>query len=139
MEMFADVDLSPSQAEAVARVMLAVARADGAVDPRELALIEEIAPVGPDAPELSPGDAASQLPLGTQRELAVRAALLVALVDRSYSDAERGVVSGYAAAFGVGEEELERHASAVKAFFLSPLLGLSNAEAVAEVSAQIKL
>lgn len=139
MEMFADVDLSPAQAEAVARVMLAVARADGAIDPRELALIAEIAPVGPDAPELGPAEAAALLPPGAQRDLAVRAALLVAFVDRAYSDAERDVVSRYAAAFGVGEAEMERHASAVKAFFLSPLLGLSNAEAVAEVSSQMKI
>ena len=47
MELFTNVEVNAAQAEAMGRAMLAVARADGSADPREVALIEELdVPVG---------------------------------------------------------------------------------------------
>lgn len=139
MEILQDVELSPSEARVVARLMLAVARADGSVDERERALIEEIAHVDPNEADPTPAEAAAELPLARQKELAVTAALLVAFVDRSFSDAERERVGAYAAAFGVPDEQLAQIASSVKAYLMAPLIGLANTEAVVQVSEKLKI
>ena len=59
---FEDVELNDAQARTVGRAMLAVARADGAADPREVALIEELAPIDPTAPEPSAAELAEAFP-----------------------------------------------------------------------------
>ena len=139
MELFTDVEVTQPQAEAIGRAMLAVARADGAADPREVALIEELGPVDTNAPDPSPADVAAAIPEAPGRDLLVRSLLLVALVDGSYSDAEKALVAAYAAACGVGEARLEELASGVKAFLMAPLLPLSNTPAVVEVSRRLKV
>ncbi|MCC6128332.1 MAG: TerB family tellurite resistance protein [Acidobacteria bacterium] len=139
MDTVPEVELNDSQAAAIARIMLAVAQSDGEVDDRELSLIGELAPADLTSPVPDPSTVAALFPEPSQKELLVRSALLVALVDRSFSAAERSVVEGYAKAFGMGEEDLERLASDVKAFLMSPLIGLSNSESVAEVSKNLKI
>ncbi|MHB1047077.1 MAG: hypothetical protein ACYC4P_13815 [Thermoanaerobaculia bacterium] len=139
MQLFEDVELNDLQANAVGRAMLAVARADGAADPREVALIEELAPVDTTAPDPSPAELAEVLTDGRARELALRSTLLVAFVDGDYSDAERGVVSGFAGAFGVSAERLEELAGGVKDFLMAPLVPLSNTSAVLDVSRKLKV
>ncbi len=139
MQPFEDVELSAEQANAVGRAMLAVARADGAADPREVALIEELAPVDTSASDPTPAELAAALTAGGARELALRSALLVALVDGDYSDAERGVVAGFAGAFGVSAERLEELAGGVKDFLMAPLVPLANTAAVLDVSRKLKV
>ena len=139
MEILQYVDLAPAQARAVARLMLAVARADGALDSRELALIEEVTHVDTNEADTTPAEVSAELPLAREKELALTAALLVAFVDQSFSDAERELVGRYADAFGVSPEQLAQIGSSVKAFLMGPLIGLSNAEAVAEVSSKLKI
>jgi uncharacterized membrane protein YebE (DUF533 family) len=139
MDLFNDVELSASQATAMGRAMLAVARADGAADPREVALIEELVPVDTASPDPSPADVAAAIPDEAGRDLLLKSVLLVALVDGTYSDAEKAVVASYAEACGVAPARLEEHASAVKAFLMAPLLPLSNTAAVVEVSKKLKV
>ena len=139
MEPFEDVEMNDAQAKAAGRAMLAVARADGAADPREVALIEELAPVDPTAPDPSPEELAAVFPAEKGRELVLRSALLVALVDGAFTEAEKAVVTTYARAFGVPEGRLEELASQVKAFLMAPLLPLANTPAVAEVSKKLKV
>jgi len=139
MDVFSDVELDAAQAAAMGRAMLAVARADGAADPREVALIAELAPVDAALADPAPAEVAALLPGERERELLVRSLLLVALVDGAYTDAEKRAVASYAAACGVAEARLEELASAVKAFLMAPLLPLSNAPAVAEVSKKLKV
>jgi tellurite resistance protein len=139
MDLFSDVELDAGQAAAMARAMLAVARADGAADPREVSLIEELSPVDASAPDPAPADVAAALPGEKERDLLVRSLLLVALVDGEYTDAEKRSVASYAAACGVSEARLEELASAVKAYLMGPLLPLSNSPAVAEVSRKLKV
>lgn len=139
MSLFEDVELNDAQAGAVGRAMLAVARADGAADPREVALIEELAPVDATAPDPSPAELAGILTGAVERELLLRSALLVALVDGDYSAAERDVVERFAGALGVVEPRLEELASEVKAFLMAPLLPLSNTPAVLDVSRKLKV
>ena len=88
MQLFEDVELNDAQARAVGRAMLAVARADGAADPREVALIEELAPVDTTSADPTPAELAGILTGAKERELLLRSALLVALVDGDYSAAE---------------------------------------------------
>ena len=139
MDLFSDVEPDAARAAAMGRAMLAVARADGAADPREIALIEELAPVDPAAPDPAPAEVAAAFVDEEGRELLLRSLLLVALVDGSYSEGEKGVVAGYASACGVSGARLEELASAVKAFLMAPLLPLSNTPAVAEVSKKLKV
>ena len=139
MSLFEDVELNDAQASAVGRAMLAVARADGAADPREVALIEELAPVDSSAPDPSPAQLAETLTGAKEREVLLRSALLVALVDGDYSAAERAVVGRFAEALGVSGSRLEELASGVKAFLMAPLLPLSNTSAVLDVSRKLKV
>lgn len=139
MSLFEDVELNDAQANAVGRAMLAVARADGAADPREVALIEELAPVDTTASDPSPEELAGALTGAKERELLLRSALLVALVDGDYSAAERAVVERFAGALGVDGPRLEELASEVKAFLMAPLLPLANTPAVLDVSRKLKV
>ena len=139
MDLFSDLELNAGQAAAIGRAMLAVARADGAADPREVALIEELAPVDAAAPDQAPADVAALFTDEKGRDLLLQSLLLVALVDGSFTDAEKTVVSAYADACGASAERVEAHASAVKAFLMAPLLPLSNTPAVVEVSKKLKV
>lgn len=139
MDLFTDVDVTAEQAQAMGRAMLAVARADGAADPRELNLIEELSPVDTTASDPSPAELAAAFTEAAGRDLVLKSTLLVALVDGDYSDAERAVVASYAEAFGLPPAHLDELASSVKAFLMAPLLSLTNTSAVVEVSRKLKL
>ena len=139
MNPFSDVELSAGQATAMGRAMLAVARADGSADPREVALIEELATLDAAAPDPSPAEVAGAFVDEAGRDLLVKSLILVALVDGTWSDAEKAVVASYAGACGVSDAKLEEQASAVKAFLMAPLLPLSNTDAVVEVSRKLKV
>ena len=139
MELFTNVEVNAAQAEAMGRAMLAVARADGSADPREVALIEELGPVDTTAPDPAPAEVAAAFPEAAGRDLLLQSLVLVALVDGDYSDAEKGLVASYAGACGVSPDRLEELASGVKAFLMAPLLPLSNTAAVVEVSRKLKV
>jgi uncharacterized membrane protein YebE (DUF533 family) len=139
MELFTDFEVTPEQGQAIGRAMLAVARADGAADPREVALIEELVPVDATAPDPTPADLAAAFPDAGARELLLRSALLVALVDGDFSDAEKAVLSSYGEACSVPAGRLEELANEVKAYLMAPLLPLANSPAVAEVSRKLKV
>jgi uncharacterized membrane protein YebE (DUF533 family) len=139
MDLFTDVNVTDGQAQAMGRAMLAVARADGTADPRELSLIEELSPVDASASDPVPAELAAAFCETAGRELLLSSALLVALVDGDYSDAEKAVVASYAEAFGVSPDRLEELASSVKAFLMAPLLPLANTSAVVEVSRKLSV
>lgn len=139
MDLFTDVNVTDGQAQAMGRAMLAVARADGTADPRELTLIEELSPVDEASSDPTPAELAAAFPETPGRELLLSSTLLVALVDGDYSDAEKAVVASYAEAFGLPPARLEELASAVKAYLMAPLLALSNTPAVVEVSRKLKV
>lgn len=139
MELFTDVELTAAQAQAIGRAMLAVARADGAADPREVALIAELAPVDVSLADPAPSEVAAALPDAKSREALLRSLLLVAFADGDYSAAEKSVVAAHAAACGVTEGRLDEFASAVKAYLMGPLLPLANTAAVVDVSRKLKV
>lgn len=137
MDVMQDVELTESQAEMIGRALLAVARSDGEMDPREIALIEELSPTVTSAADPEPAEIAAALPSPEQRELLLRSALLVALVDRGFSDAERALLGRYAEALDVSPDRMTELTSSVKAFLLESLLPLANTDAVVEVSRKI--
>ena len=139
MDLLTDVEVTAEQAQAMGRAMLAVARADGTVDPRELTLIEELSPVDASASDPAPAELAAAFPEAAGRDLLLRSTLLVALVDGEYSDAEKAVVASYAKAFDVPAGRLDELASSVKDFLMAPLIALSNTSAVVEVSRKLQL
>ena len=104
-----------------------------------MALIEELAPVDATASDPTPGEVAAAFPDPAGRDLVLKSALLVALVDGDYSEAEKAVVASYAEAFGVTPDRLEELASSVKAYLMAPLLSLANTGAVVEVSRKLKV
>ena len=139
MDLFTDVDVTAAQAQ--------VDRAGDArrgagrrpADPREVALIEELAPVDATASDPTPAELAAAIPEAAGRDLLLKSALLVALVDGDYSAAEKAVVASYAEACGVTPARLDELASSVKAYLMAPLLSLSNTAAVVEVSRKLKV
>lgn len=134
-----EVDLTEAQTRVIARGMMTIARSEGGVDPRELELmrsllldtdVEQLAdlPASEVKETISSPDAA---------QLFLRSCLLVAFADRTYSDAERALISAYAQALGVSDDDLENASQSVKEFLLEPLSRLSNVEGVAEVSKEM--
>lgn len=147
MGLFPEVALDAAHAEAIARGLFAIAKADS-LHEAEAALIASFwAELGgrPSAlAELSRGPAigaaelASALPVGTLRELFLKTGLLLAWADGAVSTAERRVLDGFAEALGLSSRvpELELQ---VKEYLLSHLTHLSNTTAVAEVAKKMSL
>lgn len=135
MELNVEVDLSAEEAKAIARGMLAVARSDGKLDPRELVMIQEFYPASLEAlPDMTPKEAASALENRTVSGLFLKSCLLVAWADREYSDKERALISKYAEALAISAAELAHIEQSVKEWLMAPLSRLANTEAVVEVS-----
>jgi tellurite resistance protein len=131
---------TPDQVRAIARGLITIAGADGAIDPRERELIAELAGTGYEMlPTIAPAELAAAL---TSQHLGIaflRSCYLVALADGSLSDEERGLIQGYADALRVDAAALESLAQGVKEYLLAPLSRLSNVDAVVEVAKKLDL
>ncbi|HJZ86823.1 MAG TPA: hypothetical protein VKN99_16725 [Polyangia bacterium] len=148
MEFFSEIPIEAAQAEAMARGLFAVARADG-VHERELALIASFyAEVGGSArglselersPAISPADLAAALHTRDERQLFVKTALLLAWADGEVSAAERKQVAAYADALGVGKDEVGKLEESVKDFLLGHLSHLHNVDATRKVAGKLKM
>jgi len=148
-EFFPEIDVRPEQAEAIARGLFAVARADGKVHEREAALIGEFyASAAGHASNLGGmermsridgGSLAQLLPSPELRRLFIKTALLVAYADSQFSETESKLISEYAAALDVDAAQLETLETQVKEFLLSHLSHLSNVDAAAEVARKLNV
>jgi tellurite resistance protein len=147
-EFFSEVDIRQDQAEAIARGLFTVARADGQIHERETALIGEFfASASEGASNLgaleraTPIDGATLaqlLPTESLRQLFLKTALLVAYVDNKLGEAEAKLIRDYASALGISTPELETLETQVKEFLLSQLSHLSNVDEVAKVARELK-
>jgi tellurite resistance protein len=143
-----EIELTTTQAEAIARGLIAVAKADGQVHEREGALIAEFYGSLTDHPtdlvalqKSEPADGeylAATLPPGEVRKLFLKTAILLAYADGNYSGTESRLISSYATDLGVSDVELQALEQQVKEFMLSQLTGIRNTEAVAEVAHELK-
>jgi tellurite resistance protein len=146
-DFFPEIDVTADEAETIARGLFLVARADGALHEREVALIaefyasaagyaaglgalERLAPI--DAPTL-----AAVLHSKQKQELFLKTAMLLAFADGNYGAAESKVINDLAKGLSTDEKDLRHWETQVKEFMLSQLTHIKNTEAVAEVSKEL--
>lgn len=147
-EFFPEIEIRDDQAEAIARGLYAVARADGKVHEREAAMISEFFNSTTDhpshlaalerTPPIEPANLAAILSTGELRQLFLKTAILLAYVDGTYAPNEVKMVTDYAKAFGVGAKDLETLESQVKDYLVSQLAHLQNVQGVADVAKELK-
>ncbi len=143
-----EIEIREDQAEAIARGLYAVAKADGHIHPREAALIAGFYADATDHPAdmgaLERGEAidgahlAAALPGRDLRQLFLKTAILLAYADGSYGVAESKLIGQYAKDLGVGDADMRHLEIQVKEYMLSQLTHLKNTEAVAEVAKELK-
>jgi uncharacterized membrane protein YebE (DUF533 family) len=147
---FPEIDIRDDQAEAIARGLYAVARADGNVHEREAAMISEFfnATTADEhashlaalerQPKLEPANLAAILNTADLRQLFVKTAILLAHVDNAYAPAEAKQIADYAKACGIDDKSLKQLEASVKDYLLSHLSHLQNVHGVAQVAAELK-
>ncbi len=148
-ELFPEVDVNEVEAEAIARGLFAVARADGNLHERERALISEffasisqrpsdLAALDRDA-AIAPELLAQGLARGEVRQLFLVTALLLALCDGSYGSGESSLIQRYAKALEFDDAELAEMTTRVKEYMLSQLSHLKNVDAAVAVARELKM
>jgi hypothetical protein len=140
MTFFPEIPIDEPQAKMIARGLMAIARAEKGVDPRELAIIRDFYPGDPEALTNPLGtELAAAFGKGELPRLFLKSALLVAFVDGEYGAQERALVDSWGAELGIPAEEIASLEQSVKEFLLASLARLSNVEAVAEVAKKLQV
>ena len=144
---FPEIEISDEQAEAIARGLFAVARAEGGVHEKEKALLMGFyaeAAGGTrslsaleSAPDATPEEMAAALTSPALRNLFVKTCILMGWADNSFDGKERELVARYAKALGISEAETAELERAVKSYLISSLVTLANVEAVAAVAKKL--
>jgi tellurite resistance protein len=147
-DFFPEIDIRDDQAEAIARGLYAVARADGNVHEREAAMITEFFNATTDhashlaalerQPKLEPTNLALILGSPELRQLFVKTAILLAHVDGSYAPNEAKQIAEYAKACGIDAKSLTQLEASVKDYLLGHLSHLQNVQGVATVAKELK-
>jgi len=145
-EFFPEIEIRADQAEAIARGLYAVARADGNVHEREAAMIGEFfnsttehhADLGAlaRAPNIEPANLAAILSTPELRQLFVKTALLLAYVDGEYGAAEQRAIADYAKAMNV--TDVATIEAQIKDYLIGHLSHLHNVQGVADVAKTLK-
>jgi tellurite resistance protein len=146
-ELSPEIEIKEEQAEAIARGLLSIAKADGTLHEREAALIADFYGAITGRPvdvanlerlELVDGTyLAATLAEAPVRGLFMKTAILLAYADGNYSAAESKLIGEFAGALELSGElgSLEQQ---VKEFMLSQLTDIKNTAAVAEVARELK-
>jgi tellurite resistance protein len=148
-DLFPEVEVNDAQAEAIARGLFAVAKADGNLHERERTLINEFFASISDRPSdlaaldreaaIAPETLALALGSGPLRQLFLMTALLLALCDGEYGSGEAALVKRYAAALELGDEEVADMTTRVKEHMLSQLSHIQNVDATVAVARELKV
>jgi uncharacterized membrane protein YebE (DUF533 family) len=144
---FPEIEISDEQAEAIARGLFAVARAEGGVHEKEKALLmgfyaeaaggaRSLAELE-SAPDMTPEQIASALTSAALRSVFIRTCILMGWADNSFDGKERELVGRYAKALEVSDAEVAEHEQAVKSYLISSLVKLANTDAVVEVAKKL--
>jgi tellurite resistance protein len=133
-----DVEISPKQAEIMARGMVAVARSAHALDARELALIKAFwqGPIET-LPDVQPEEVRDAIAGSPLVDHFLRSCLLVAWADNDYTEPEHRVVERFASALGVSSADLSALERSVKDTLLGQLSHLANVDAVVGVAKKL--
>jgi tellurite resistance protein len=147
-DLFPEVDVNEGQADAIARGLFAVAKADGNLHERERALIGDFFASISDRPHdlaaldrqaaITPEHLALAL-RGPVRQLFLVTALLLALCDSQYGPGEKALIEKFAAALEVSGEELAEMTTRVKEHMLSQLNHLQNVDAAVAVARELEV
>ncbi len=147
-EFFPEINIRDDQAEAIARGLYAVARADGKVHEREAAMISEFFNATTDhaahlaalerAPKLEPQNLAALLPTADLRRLFIKSAILLAYVDGTYAPGEAKLIGEFAKAFGLAQKDVDHLEAQVKDYLVGHLSHLQNVHGVAAVAKDLK-
>lgn len=149
-DLYPEIDISQSEAEAIARGLFAVARADGQLHERETAIIAQFyADVagGGSTAELGdlersarpePAALAAQLARPEVRRIFIRTAVLLAYVDNKYAPGESKLIADYAAAMEIGREDLAEIETFAREFLMAQLAHIKNIDAVVEVAKKLE-
>lgn len=147
-EFLPEIDIREDQADAIARGLYAVAKADGNVHEREAAMITEFFNATTDhsshlaalerQPKLEPANLAAILPTADLRQLFVKTAILLAHVDGKYAAPEAKQIAEYAKACGIDATALTQLEASVKDYLLGHLSHLQNVQGVAAVAKDLK-
>src|SRR5262252_2025164 len=137
MDFFSEIAIDSAQAEAIARGLYAVAKADG-LHAQEQALIASFYTEAGGTPRgladlerreaIKPAELAAALHTVDQRRLFLKTALLLAWADGDVSGPERQCIGEYAHALEIGADELGRLELGVKEYLLGQLSHLKNSE-----------
>ena len=142
-DLLPEIEISEAEAEAIARGLFAVAKADGDVHERERALISEFFASMSDGRRTGGarprrGDRAeslaSALVRGPVRQLFLMTALFLALCDGEYGKGESGLIKRYANAMEFDDGEVAEMTTRVKEHMLSQLSHLKNVDAAVAVA-----
>jgi tellurite resistance protein len=148
-EFFPELEIRQDQAEAIARGLYAVAKADGTVHDREAAIIAEFygstTTTASDlgalerAPTIEGSALAAFLPGTELRKLFLKTAILLAYADSSYAPNEQKIINDYAKALAIAPADVTLLEQQVKEYLLSQLVHLSNVQAAALVAKELKI
>ncbi len=149
-DLYPEIDISQSEAEAIARGLFAVARADGQLHERETGVIAQFyADVTGGGSPARLGDLersarpeakalAAELARTEVRLIFIRTAVLLAYVDNKYAPGESKLISEYATAMGIGREDLAEMETMAKEFLMAQLAHIKNIDAVVEVAKKLE-
>jgi tellurite resistance protein len=143
-ELFKEVDINPDQAQAIARGLYTVAKADGYVHEREAMLIADFyAGTVEHAAQLAtleregPVDGAylaAHLPSKDLRELFLKTSILLSYADGNFGAQEAAVIGEFAKSLGASEQDLAQWDAQVKDYLLAQLTHLQNTDVVVDVA-----
>lgn len=147
MQFFPETPLNPSQAEAIARGLFALAKADG-LHIRETSLIaafwgetggsERALSELENRDDITTEELSSALASKELRHIFMKTALLLAFADGEVSAKESAVVLSYSEALGLGAD-LPVLEEQVKEFLMGQLAHIHNTEALVEISKKLKI
>lgn len=147
-DFFPEIDIREDQAEAIARGLYVVARADGKVHEREAAMISEFFNTTTDhashlgslergAP-ITPANLAAILNTKDLRTLFIKTAILLAYVDGNYAPPEQKAIGEFAKACDIDSKAVAGLEQSVRDYMLGHLSHLQNVQAVVEVGKSFK-
>jgi tellurite resistance protein len=149
MEFFPEIEVGKEQAEAIARGLYAVAKADGTVHEREAMIIVDLFHETTDSaadlnalersPAPEPAQLAAQLTGKPLRSMFIKTALLVAYADSAYGAKEKALIDQYARALELSPADVGTLEQQVKEYLVGQLAHLSNVQGAADVARKLKL
>lgn len=147
MQFFPETPLNQSQAEAIARGLFALAKADG-LHIRETSLIaafwgetggsERALSELENRDNITAEELSSALATPELRRIFMKTALLLAFADGQVSGKESELVLSYSESLGLGAE-LSAMEEQVKEYLLGQLAHIHNTEALVEISKKLKI